>query len=154
MLQEVGRVRYALGVVVMAVMELLLTAFLLLVVWRLGTAFVWAAYLGVVFVINAMTLLGFILLFGYVALSCCFPRPELLWRHKLEACQHAAWDQVMDQMESTAADFLAELDQLYHRGQEIMQTLTTAISTCNPSQDTSPAEGEASIQRLFAQAAP
>lgn len=138
----------------MAVMELLLTAFLLLVVWRLGTAFVWAAYLGVVFVINAMTLLGFILLFGYVALSCCFPRPELLWRHKLEACQHAAWDQVMDQMESTAADFLAELDQLYHRGQEIMQTLTTAISTCNPSQDTSPAEGEASIQRLFAQAAP
>lgn len=149
-----GRLRYALGVGVMAVMELLLTAFLLLVVWRLGMAFVWADYLGVVFVVNAMTLLGFILLFGYAALSCCFPRPELLWRRKLETCQHSAWDQVMDQMESTAADFLAEFDQLHQQGQEMMQALTTAISACSLSQDTSPVEGEAETRRLFAQAAP
>jgi hypothetical protein len=147
-----GRLRYACGVMVMALLELLLTVFLCVVVWRLGTAFVWADYLGVIFVINAMALLGCIILCGYVLLSWCFPRPEQLCRRKLESALNTAWDQAIDDMENTAMDFLVELKQLSRQGAQIMQTVTEAIDACHPPADSLPAENASQTERLFARA--
>jgi hypothetical protein len=145
-----GRVRAVLGRMVLAGMELLLSAFLGLVVWRLGTAFVVADYLGVGFVAHTMALFGCLIFLGYVALSWCFPRPAHRFRRQLESQLSAAWDSLVDEIARRVADFLAEITQLHRQGQQIMQALNAEIRACGPEPQELPAARDPDTVRLFA----
>jgi hypothetical protein len=146
-----GRVRAALGRVVMGVMELLLSAFLGLVVWRLGAAFVVGKYLGVGFVAHVLALFGCLVFLGYVAVSWCFPRPEQRFRRQLESQLGAAWDGIVDELARLTADFLAEIKQLHRQGQQIVQALNAEIHACGPALPDLPAAHDLDTMRLFAQ---
>jgi hypothetical protein len=146
-----GRMRAALGRVIMVVLDLLLSAFLGLVVWRLGTAFVAGDYLGVGFVAHVLALFGCLVFLGYGAVSWCFPRPEQRFRRQLEARFGAAWDGIVDELARLTAGLLAEIKQLHRQGQQIVPALNAEIRACGPELPDLPATHEPDTVRLFAQ---
>jgi energy-coupling factor transporter ATP-binding protein EcfA2 len=145
-----GRVRALLGRIVLTGMEVLLSAFLGLVVWRLGTAFVVADYLGVGFVAHTLALFGCLVFLGYVVVSWCFPRPEQRFRRQLESRLSAAWDSLVDEIARMASDFLAEVTQLHRQGQQLLQALNAEIRACGPELRELPAAHDPDTVRLFA----
>ena len=146
-----GRVRAVLGRVVIVVLELLLSAFLGLVVWRLGTTFVVGDYLGVGFVAHVLALFGCLVFLGYGAVSWCFPRPEQRFRRQLESRLGATWDGLVGELARLSADFLAEIKQLHRQGQQIVQALNAEIRAYGPELPDLPAAHDPDTVRLFAQ---
>lgn len=141
--------RMILSRVVLAIMEVLLSAFLGLVVWRLATTFIDSYYLGVGFVAHVLALFVCLVWFGYMALSWCLPQPEQLIRRQLEAQLGAAWDSAVADLERAAAEVLAELQTLQRQGEQLMQAVTAAIRACSPEPHDGPS-ADPDTARLFA----
>ena len=101
---------------VLTAVELSLAGFLGLTLYRLGEAFVTANYLGGPFFATTGGLLFGLLVGGHVAMACCFPNAEGMFRRRLEQSVRAAWLAAVAEAEATAAKYLDETERLHQEG--------------------------------------
>ena len=133
--QPFGRVRRALGGLVLLLTEGAMLTVLGIAVWRLVLGFWSGSYVGGSFVAHFVLLLAVLAAFGLMGLSACFPDPQALITRRLEARLRQTWVSFVGNVQSQIVGFLETTDRLHQVGLSLKKSVDAELLSYLPQTD-------------------
>lgn len=137
------------GWVALIVIELMLAAVVLTLLWRVGKGFFLAEYANAPMLASAATLTIALLLAGHVIANLFFPPLRARFQAELAKRTDAAVDDSWRKAQAALRDHVAAVARLAREGREVLRAIDGIVQSF-----AQPVEEDAEVQRLFGQESP